>query len=74
VFSHQILTKRSKVLPATLLVGLSVKAVALALATAAEAVDVYCVGVASARLKNTGRQIRDNIFQIFYLLRLRKKL
>ena len=39
----QIDTNRSKLFPATWLVGLSVKAVALAFATAAVPVEVYCV-------------------------------
>lgn len=41
-FSSQIETKRSKVLPLMELVGLRVKAVALAASTADAAVDVYC--------------------------------
>jgi hypothetical protein len=46
--SLQIVTKRSNVFPATLLVGLSVIAVALAFATAAVPVEVYCVCASDA--------------------------
>lgn len=43
-FSRKIWTKRSKFVPATLLVGLRVSAVACAAATEAVAVAVYMVG------------------------------
>jgi len=59
----QIATKRSKVLPATLLVGLSVNAVALALATAAAAVEVYCV-CARPTAKKAERRMSERIFHL----------
>jgi hypothetical protein len=59
----QIVTKRSNVFPATLLVGLSVKAVALAFATAAVPVDVYCV-CANTVEKQTERQTSERILSL----------
>jgi len=71
VFSHHIATNLLKVLPATLLVGLSVNAVALAFAIALDAVDVYWV--CASAVANSEATMRDRIVKVGVSSRLRVK-
>jgi hypothetical protein len=61
-FSNHIETKRSNFLPFIELVGLKVKAVARAAATADAAVDVYCVWAWQTVAKATVVAQAENIF------------